>query len=64
MSCIIITSMQNVLKHLYCMEAITGTKCITHPSYLLRPEEMKVSKQNYLAWVGRERVLTFIRKQH
>lgn len=64
MSYIIITSMQNVLKHLFCMEAITGTKSITHPSYGLRPKEMKVSKQNYFVWVGREQVLTFVRKQH
>lgn len=45
--------MQNVLKHLYCMEAITGTDCTTHPSYGLRPKEMKVSKQNYFVWVGK-----------
>lgn len=39
--------MQNVFKHLYYMEAITGTNCITHPSDGPRPKEMKVSKQNY-----------------
>lgn len=46
--------MQNVFKHLYCMEAITGTNSITRPLYGLKPKEMKVSKQNYSVWVGRE----------